>query len=174
MSRTVRPTRSPSRRGMAGLAGVAAALLLTACGGDGGGSGADSTGAAGADPGETTASAGADPGETATSAGAGEFCTQAADIDERVDSALADMEDDDPSVSEAFHQIATELRGITPPEAITADWESMAAGLDRMADAFADLDITDLDSLDSLDEAEGDLTEASTNVDDYLSEECGI
>jgi hypothetical protein len=84
------------------------------------------------------------------------------------------MEDDDPSVSEAFHQIATELRGITAPEAITADWESMAAGLDRMADAFADLDITDLDSLDSLDQAEGDLTEASTNVDDYLSEECGI
>jgi hypothetical protein len=163
MSRTVRPTRSPSHRAVAGLAGVAAALLLTACGGDGGGSGAEPTGAAGADPGETT-----------TSAGAGEFCTQAADIDERVDSALADMEDDDPSVSEAFHQIATELRGITAPEAITADWASMAAGLDRMADAFADLDITDLDSLDVLDQAEGDLTEASTNVDDYLSEECGI
>jgi hypothetical protein len=50
----------------------------------------------------------------------------------------------------------------------------MSAGLDRMADAFADLDITDLDSLDALDQAEGNLTEAGDNVDQYLSDECGI
>jgi hypothetical protein len=67
------------------------------------------------------------------------------------------------------------LRGIDAPDAIRSDWEAMAAGLDRMADAFADIDdITDLDSIESLDRAEGDLSTASTNVDTYLSDECGL
>jgi hypothetical protein len=51
----------------------------------------------------------------------------------------------------------------------------MAAGPDRMADAFAGIDdITDLHSIESLDRAEGDLTAASRNVDAYLSDECGL
>jgi hypothetical protein len=153
MSRTARPTVMPCR---AGLAGAAAVVLLTACGGDGGGSASGSP------------EAGAAPAAT-------DFCSQAAGMDERVDSALSDLEGNDPSVTDAFRQIATELRGIDAPEAITADWEAMAAGLDRMADAFADIDsITDMDAIESLDRAEGDLTEASTNVDAYLSDECGL
>ena len=107
--------------------------------------------------------------------GAADFCTQAAGMDERVDSALSDLEGNDPSVTDAFRQIATELRGIDAPDAIRSDWEAMAAGLDRMADAFADIDdITDMDALESLDRAEGDLTTASTNVETYLSDECGL
>ena len=54
------------------------------------------------------------------------------------------------------------MRGIEAPDAISSDWGAMAAGLDRMADAFAGIDdITDLDSLEALDRAEGDLTSAS-------------
>ena len=160
MSRTVRPTASLRR---AGVAGAAAVVLLTACGGDGGESATDSPEATG-----TVA-------ERTASPGAATFCTQAAGIDQRVDSALSDLEGNDPSVTDAFRQIATELRGIDAPDAIRSDWEAMAAGLDRMADAFAGIDdITDLDSIESLDRAEGDLTAASTNVDDYLSDECGI
>ncbi|SDZ12605.1 hypothetical protein SAMN05660209_04761, partial [Geodermatophilus africanus] len=61
------------------------------------------------------------------------------------------------------------------PDAIRSDWEAMAAGLDRMADAFAGVDsLTDLDSLEALDQAEGDLTTAGRNVDDYLADECGL
>ncbi len=60
--------------------------------------------------------------------------------------ALSDPEGDDPSVPDAFRQIATELRGIDAPDAIRSNWEAMAAGLDRMADAFADVDtVLDLD-----------------------------
>jgi hypothetical protein len=153
-----------------GVAGAAAVLLLTACGGSGDGD-PEPTGAAA----ESTADAEtpADGGSTAA-AGADDFCSQAAGIDERVDSALADMDDGDPSLPDAFAQIATELRSITAPDAITTEWAAMAAGLDRMADAFADLDLTDLGALESLDRAEGDLTEASNDVDTYLQEECGL
>ncbi len=160
MSRTVR-TLDLFR---IGVAGGAAVVLLTACGG--GGSEADSA---------TTPAAGQSEEGTAAADGAADFCAQAAGIDQRVDSALSDLEGDDPSVPDAFRQIATELRGIDAPDAISSDWEAMAAGLDRMADAFAGIDdLTDLDSIESLDRAEGDLTAASTNVDNYLGDECGL
>ncbi|SDZ18102.1 hypothetical protein SAMN05660209_04938 [Geodermatophilus africanus] len=148
-----------------GVAGAAAVVLLTACGG--GGSEADSA--------TTPPATGQSEEGTTASEGAADFCAQAAGIDQRVDAALSDLEGDDPSVTDAFRQIATELRGIDAPDAIRSDWEAMAAGLDRMADAFAGVDsLTDLDSIEALDQAEGDLTTASTNVDAYLSDECGL
>ena len=161
MSRTVR-TLDLFRTGVAGAAAV---VLLAACGGEG------------SEAGSATATPAAGQSEEATAAadGAADFCTQAAGIDQRVDSALSDLEGDDPSVTDAFRQIATELRGIEAPDAISSDWAAMAAGLDRMADAFAGIDdITDLDSIEALDRAEGDLTTASSNVDAYLSDECGL
>jgi hypothetical protein len=164
MSRTVRTTGNLCR---AGAAAAAAALLLTACGGsDDGGSASGST--------DTPAAAGADASETPAASGAADFCAQAEGIDQRVEDALAGLDDDDPSVADAFRQISVELRDIEAPAAISEDWTALSAGLDRMADAFADLDITDLDSLDSLDQAEGDLTTASDHVDQYLSDECGL
>jgi hypothetical protein len=164
MSRTLHPTASLCR---AGVAGAAAVLLLTACGGNGDGSPTGTPEAAG--------TARTDAAEATPDPGAADFCTRAAGIDERVDSALSDVEGDDPSVTGAFRQIATELRGIDAPDAISSDWEAMAAGLDRMADAFADVDdVTDLDSIELLDRAERDLTAASTDVETYLSDECGL
>jgi hypothetical protein len=146
----------------AALAFGAAVVLLTACGGD------DPAADRAAEP-QPTNSATA-PGTT----GAADFCDRAAGIDERVDAALSDLDNDVPSVPEAFTQLAVELRGIDPPEAISADWAAMSAGLDRMAQAFADVDITDLDSVQALDAAEGDLSSASDHVTDYLKDECGI
>ena len=119
-------------------------------------------------------SAGADATESAAASGGSDFCTQAAGIDQRVESARSDLEGDDPSVADAFGQIAEELRAMDPPEQIASDWDAMAAGLDRMAEAFADFDITDPDSLTALEEAEGDLSTASANVETYLRDECGI
>jgi hypothetical protein len=148
------------------LAGVAALVLLTGCGRDGGQS---TTGTP-----DGTPVAAADSSTTSARADGADFCRSAAGIDDRVDSALTDRRDDDPSVADAFRQIATELRGIPAPAAITSDWGAMAAGLDRMADAFGGLDVTDLDSLEALDRAEGDLTAASRRVETYLSDECGL
>ncbi|HET6393780.1 MAG TPA: hypothetical protein VFG13_13240 [Blastococcus sp.] len=139
---------------------VGAVLLsLAACG-----SGDDVAGSAASTPAT----------ESPAATGGSDFCTQAAGIDQRVDSAMSDLEGDDPSVADAFTQIAEELRAMDPPEQIASDWDAMAAGLDRMAEAFADFDITDPESLTALEEAEGDLSTASGNVETYLRDECGI
>jgi hypothetical protein len=160
MSPTVRRTVGLFR---VGVGGAAAVVLLAACGGD------PETESSPA----TTATAGQGEEGAAAPGGAADFCSRAAGIDERVDSALGDVQGD-PSLTDAFHEIADDLRGIEAPAAIASDWTAMAAGLDRMAEAFGQVDVTDLDSLEALDRAEGDLTTVSDNVDRYLSEECGI
>jgi hypothetical protein len=162
MSRTARTTLHLCR---AGAAAATAAVLLTACGGGGQESASGSA---------ETSTAGAETSGTTASPEASDFCAQAEGIDQRVDEALSGVEDDDPSVPDAFRQIAVELRDIEAPDAIRQDWTELSSGLDRMADAFADFDITDPGSLEVLEEAEGNLTTASDNVDRYLRDECGI
>jgi hypothetical protein len=161
MSRRVRRTVIACR---AQLAGAAAVVLLAACGG--GGSEADSS--------ATGSAAQPDAGETTAGSREADFCTQAAGIDERVDEALADLEGNDPSVGEAFRQIAEELRAIEAPDEIAADWNALAGGLDRLSESFADFDVTDPESLAAMEKAEGDLSRASSNVENYLRDECGI
>ncbi|MFW3171635.1 hypothetical protein [Geodermatophilus sp. CPCC 206100] len=158
MSPTVRRSLDLFR---VGVGGAAAVVLLAACGGEGGGT----------DTAAATPPAGQSAGTAA--AGTADFCASAGGIDQRVDAALSDAEGD-PSVAEAFRAIADDLRGVEAPAAIASDWTALAAGLDRMADAFAEVDISDVNSLEALDRAEGDLTTASDNVDRYLRDECGL
>src|SRR3712207_1919201 len=120
--------RSSVRR--APLAALAAVVLLSACGG------ADS----GSDPAATDSGARTGGAEMTAPSGDSEFCVQAAELDDRVEAALADAEGDDPPVPEAFRQVSSELRAIEAPEAIRSDWAAMAGGLDLMADAVADVD----------------------------------
>jgi hypothetical protein len=159
----VRRTLSLSR---AGVAGAAAVILLAACGGDGGESATDSP--------ATASAAESSAAETTATSGAEDFCTQAAGIDERVDSALSDLGGDEPSVPEAFRRAAEEVRAIDAPGEIATDWEALAGGLDRIGDALSNIDITDPESLATLEDVEGDLSTASTNVENYLRDECGI
>ena len=159
----MRRTLSLSR---AGVAGAAAVVLLAACGGDGGASATDSP--ATASPAQSSAA------ETTATSGAEDFCTQAAGIDERVDSALSDLGGDQPSVPDAFRRAAEEVRAIDAPGEIATDWEALAGGLDRIGDALSNIDITDPESLATLEDVEGDLSTASTNVENYLRDECGI
>ena len=163
MSRTARTT--PLLRPFpfrVAVGGAAAVVVLAACGG--GSSDADSATASAAEQGE----------EAAPPDGVAEFCAQAAELDERVDAALSDLDGDDASVVDGFRSLAQELRGIEAPAAIASDWSAMAAGLDRLADAFSQVDFTDLGSLEALEQAEGGMTEPGKRVDAYLSEECGI
>ena len=159
----MRRTLSLSR---AGVAGAAAVVLLAACGGDGGESATDSP--------ATASAAESSAAETTAASGAEDFCTQAAGIDERVDSALSDLGGDQPSVPDAFRQAAEEVRAIDAPGEIATDWEALAGGLDRIGDALSNIDITDPESLATLEDVEGDLSTASTNVENYLRDECGI
>jgi hypothetical protein len=158
MSRTVRPFPALVR---SCAAGAAALVLLTACGADGGSTAAGPRTPGSADVGRTPAPVAPAPAD---------FCRQAAGIDARVDAALADLDDGAPSLPEVFSRIAVELRRTTAPAPIEADWTAVAAGLDRMAGALADLDLTDLHALEA---AEGDLTTAGGRVDAYLAAACG-
>jgi hypothetical protein len=146
-----------------GVAGAAVLVVLAACGGESTG---DSSG-------ESTA-AQSSATETPAASDQDDFCAQAGGIDERVDSALSDLGNDDASVPDVFRQLAEELRAIEPPEEIAADWETQADGLDRIADALPDIDFTDPDSLETLDEIDRELSTASANVTDYLRDECGL
>ena len=144
----------------AALLGAAAVVLLAGCGS--GGYGSDSS--------ATPSAADEATGRASDS----EFCTRAADIDQRVEDGLDKLDDDDPSVADAFRQLADELRGLEAPDAISSEVVAMADGLDRMAEAFDGIDITDPETLTALDDAEGNLSEASDKVDDFLRDECGI
>jgi|SRR3954471_22893616 hypothetical protein len=160
MSTTARRVRRSCSAAVVG----GAVVLLPGCGG--GDPTADSAATA---PAAQPATTGA-PGPS----GAADFCTRAAGIDDRVDAALADADHDVPSVPDAFAQIAAELRGIQAPAEISTDWAALAGGVDRMGQAFADLDLTDPSSLGALDAAEGELSSASHRVEDYLRDVCGI
>jgi hypothetical protein len=158
MSGTVHGNRTTCR---AGVAAAAVILLLAGCGGG------KSRSDAAASPAATTAA------ETPEPSGAADFCDRAADIDHRVDAAVSDL-GDNPSIPDAIRQLTVELRAIDAPAPIAADWETMAAGMERLADAFADVDITDPSTLDALDAAQSDLSAASDRVATYLHDECGI
>jgi hypothetical protein len=145
----------------AALLGAAAAVtLLAGCG----------SGGYGSDASDTSSAADEATGRASDS----EFCTRAADIDQQVEDGLDKLDDDDPSVADAFRQLADELRGLEAPDAISSEVAAMADGLDRMAEAFDGIDITDPETLTALDDAEGNLSEASDKVDEFLRDECGI
>jgi hypothetical protein len=146
-----------------GLSVAAAVVLLSACGGSDEGSSASSSS-------EATAS------ESSADAAGSQFCTEAAGIQEKVG---ASFDEQDPaSLGQALQEGAAEIRGIEPPAEIAADWNALADGLDQIAAAFAEVDLTDPAAQQALGqkiaELQGPLDTASTNVETYLRDECGL
>ena len=144
---------------------AAAVVLLSACGGSDEGSSAASSSAA--EPSASESSAEATPSQ---------FCTEAAAIQEKV---TASFDEQDPaSLGQVLQEGATEIRAIEPPAEIADDWGALADGLEQIAGAFADVDITDPAAQQQLGqkiaELQGPLDSASTNVENYLRDECGI
>ena len=147
-----------------GLSVAAAVVLLSACGGsdeDGSASGAS----------ESSPSA----SETAAAADS-EFCTEAGAIQERVTASFTEA--DPSSLGQVLQEGVAEIRGIEPPAEIASDWAALADGLEQIAVAFADIDLTDPAAQQELGqkvaELQGPLDTASTNVENYLRDECGI
>jgi ABC-type glycerol-3-phosphate transport system substrate-binding protein len=157
MSATVHRHRSACR---AGAAAAGVVLFLAGCGGG------NSRDGAAASPAATTAAATSPSGDA-------DFCEQAADIDHRVDAAVSDLGPDS-SLPDAVSQLTVELRAIEAPDAIAADWNALASGLDRLADAIADVDLADPSTFDALDQAGAAVSAAGDRVDAYLREQCGI
>ena len=159
MRRTLSACRS-------GLSVAAAVVLLSACGGSDEGSDA-------ASPSETGSAAAESTADAANS----QFCTDAAAMQERVSSAFNDQSNP-AALPQALQQAATEIRDVEPPAEIASDWAVFADGVQQIATAFAEIDFNDPNALATLQQQvgqlQGQLSTASTNVQNYLREECGL
>ena len=149
-----------------GALSVAAAVLLSACTGSDEGSAAS---------GSSTASSSASGSSAAPSAGS-EFCTRAGSIQQRVASTFT--ESDPAQLGALLQEGAAEVRETEPPAEIAADWAALADGLEQVAASFAGVDLGDPASRQALGrriaELQGPLNTASTNVENYLRDECGL
>jgi hypothetical protein len=146
-----------------GVSVIAAVVLLSACGGS---DGKDASSSASSSSSESSA-----PQADST------FCTEAASIQDRIDSTL-DNQSDPTALPQALHEAAKEIRAIKPPAEIADDWAALAAGVDQIATAFGSIDINDPSALATFQQQIGqlqtDLATASSHVQKYLADQCGI
>jgi hypothetical protein len=148
-----------------GISVAAALVLLTACGGSDDGNDAAASGSS------SSAAESSAPEEGSP------FCTEASTIQERIDTTL-NSQSDPAALPEALQEAAAEIRAIEPPDEIASDWEALAGGVEQIAAAFSSIDFNDPNALATFQEQIGqlqsELATASSNVQTYLAEECGI
>lgn len=150
---------------------AAAVVLLSACGG----SDEDSSATASA-----SATASSEPSssasETSAPSAGSEFCTKAGSIQQRVASGFT--QSNPAELGPLLQEGAAEVREIEPPAEIASDWTALAGALEQIAAAFTDVDVTDPAAQQELGrkiaELQGPLSTASTNVENYLRDECGL
>jgi hypothetical protein len=158
-----------------GLAGAAAVALLAACGGN------DSTNASSSSSSTSSSSSAAATTTGSSSASAGgpaadtEFCKQAATVDDD----LAGLDTSDPTqVASVFQQLADKLHTLKPPAVIQSDWNTFVGAIDTVAQAAKGTDFNNQEQatafLQDLSQLEAQLGTSSTNVENYLSTQCGI
>jgi hypothetical protein len=148
-----------------GLSVAAAVVLLTACGGS------DDDSAASSSASRTSAS------ETSAGGADSEFCTQAGAALDEVEPALVGGADP-AALATALQDAADRVRAIDPPGTIEHDWTALADGIERLGQAYADVDPGDPASQSGLQQRTGEvigsLSAAATKVQNYLATECGI
>lgn len=149
-----------------GLSVAAALVLLTACGGSKNDNSASSSS-------KTSSSA----TQTAAKAAGSEFCTKAAAVESSVSAAMVNQSDPT-SIPKALQTAVTQIRAIDPPPEIAADWSKLADGVQQLATAFAGVNFTDQAAVASFEKTANDLeaqlSGASTNVEKYLKDKCGL
>jgi len=157
-----------------GLAGAAAFVLLTACGGGSSEDSASSTTSSSAA--ETTSSASSSSAEASGPQAGSEFCQEAAGLDDELNN-IADVSDP-AQFADVLQQVADRLGTIEPPAEISADWDSLVGAIDQLAQAAADTDFNNPDQAAAFaqqaSQLETQLGTASTNVEAYLNDQCGI
>ena len=143
------------------LAGAAAFVLLTACGGG------DST-----DASSSSSSAGV-TGENADSP----FCRQAQALVSDVQNSFT-QSTDPAALPQALQKAADGIRSIDAPPEIASDWKALADGLEQLAQGYASTNFNDPAQAQKFQQdataLEAQLGQSSTNVEKYLSEQCGI
>jgi hypothetical protein len=158
------------RAALTTTAATAAIALLAACSGGGGDTSASSSSASTSSSAAATTSAGA-------SASGSEFCTQAQQLVTQLQGAVTDSTDPS-SLPTVLQQAAEGFDAVKPPAEIADDWNALADGTRQLADAFGKVDLNDPQSAAQFQQTAGQLESqlggASTNVENYLSQQCGI
>jgi hypothetical protein len=153
-----------------GLAGAAAIAMMSACGG---GSSDDSASSSSSTSSETTSSSSS---ESSAPEADSEFCQQAAGLQTQL-ATTPDLSDP-AAAAPAFQQIADAVRAIDPPQQIASDWGALADGLEQIGQLFATTDFNDPNQAaaaeQQITQMESTLASASTNVETYLTDQCGI
>jgi hypothetical protein len=159
-----------------GLAAAAAVVLLSACGGsDEDGNASESSSSSTSSSSSSSSSASETTENTAPQADS-EFCTEAAAIQERIAASFTGQVDQS-SLGQLFTQISEEIRAIEPPAELADDWAQFSAGVDEVA-AISQIDFTDQAAVAEwqaqVAQIQTQYGSAFTNVDTYLSTECGL
>ena len=154
-----------------GLAGAAAVAMLSACGGGS----SDDTASSSSSSSETSSSSSSSSSSSAPEADSA-FCQQAAGLQTQLAS-TPDLSDP-AAAAPAFQQIADSVRGIDAPAEISSDWNALADGLEQIGQLFATTDFNDPNQAaaaqQQIAQLESTLSSASTNVESYLTDQCGI
>src|SRR4051794_24397895 len=150
------------------LVGAAAAVLLTACGGGG-----DDNSASSSSSSKTTSSSSSSSSAAAADT---EFCKQASTLDQ--DLAGLTNATDPAQLAPALAQVSQRLHQLTPPAEIETDWNALVSAIDQLAQAAASTDFNNPQQAaafaQTATQVEGQLGPAATNVETYLSTQCGI
>lgn len=148
---------------------AAALLVLPACGGS------DDTGSA---AGSSSPSAAATTAESSAAADDSAFCQQAQAALDANNQAVTDAQSDPSQLSALLTQATDELEAITPPDAIATDWQTLVDSGRQLAQAVEGVDITTPEGQQAiagtLQQITATVEPASTNVQSYLAENCGI
>jgi hypothetical protein len=152
-----------------GVSATAAVLLMTACGGSSDDNSASSSTSSAASSSAAATSSAAPQSDS-------EFCTQAAQVNERITNSLS--QSDSASLSDNLKTVSDEISAVDPPAEIADDWNSLAKALGKASDALKGVDLTDKDQAAKaqaeLGQLQTELGDAGANVEAYLNGQCGI
>jgi hypothetical protein len=155
--------------------GAAAALMVVMLAGCGGG---DDDPAA-----EPSAPTAVPTEDTSTDAANGDFCAEVEDIRSQLENVDSLPEMTDPAeAAQTIEESVDALRSVDPPAEIAEDWATVTDAFQSVVTGLRDLDVSDPEALaqqledlvDQMEQQSAAIDEAGTNIDQYLSEECGI
>ncbi|MGY1680688.1 hypothetical protein [Geodermatophilus sp. SYSU D01176] len=164
--------RSPAPLLRRALAGAAAVVLLTACGGSGG----DEPAAASGTPAPATSSSAPSSGTAAPDPAAEEFCGEMTTAFTELQGTLGAASPEE--VAGRLPEVVTRLEQVAAPAEVAGDWTALLDGLRRLADTAGTLDLGTPEGQQAYADAEArigaELGEAQSGLTDYVVANCGL
>ena len=163
--------RSPAPLLRSALAGAAAVVLLTACGGSG-----DGEPAAASSPSAPATSSDPSTGTAAPDPAAEAFCGGITTAFTELQGTLGAAAPEE--VAGRLPEVVTTLEQVEAPAAIAGDWGALLDGLRRLADTAGTLDLGTPEGRQAYADAEAaigsDLGPAQSALTDYVVANCGL